>query len=342
MQYVIGSGPAGIACSKALIKRGEKVTMLDAGMNLEKNRQATIDRMKTQTFEEWDKKDITLLKEKSEPTIDGLPKKYVYGSDYTYRGIDTQFPVDMKDCICQPTYAAGGLTSAWGAAIMPYAQEDIESWPIKITDLEPYYEQVLKFVPLATKEDSLSQKFPLYTNKITKLPTSKQAHHMLYNLNLNKIKLEQKNIFFGNSRLAVAAEPPCASCGMCMYGCPYQIIYNSAYSINELLLEEKFTYTPNIIVDKIEEKNRYVVIHAHKLNNGEEISFQAENVFIGAGAFSTTKIMLETFNWENRSVIMKDSQSFLIPMILTKQIMNVPQERLHTLPQIFLEIYQEK
>ena len=33
--YVIGSGPAGVSCAKALLHQGAAVTMLDAGVRLD-------------------------------------------------------------------------------------------------------------------------------------------------------------------------------------------------------------------------------------------------------------------------------------------------------------------
>ena len=38
MHCVIGSGPAGVACARALLARGATVRMLDAGLELEPDR----------------------------------------------------------------------------------------------------------------------------------------------------------------------------------------------------------------------------------------------------------------------------------------------------------------
>ena len=35
MYYIIGSGPSGVSCAYALLRQGRKVTMLDAGLELE-------------------------------------------------------------------------------------------------------------------------------------------------------------------------------------------------------------------------------------------------------------------------------------------------------------------
>ena len=339
MNFVIGSGPAGVACAKALIERGESVTMLDAGITLEEDRRAAIDRLNGQPFERWDQQDISLFKENSSPTIEGLPKKYVYGSDYTYRDVEKHIPFEAKDCTCQPTLAQGGLSTAWGAAVMPYSREVIADWPITLDDLAPYYEKVFTFVPLAAQEDAPADRYPLYSHKTTNLTNSRQAARMLGKLNQNRERLAQKGILSRNARLAVASHPSCIYCCMCMYGCPCQIIYNSAYTLNELRSHPQFTYIGGIVVDKTEEQGDHVTIYSHKLKDFETLSFTGERAFIGAGAFATTRIMLQTLKWEDRPVLMKDTQSFQLPLLLTKQIMGVTTERLHTLPQVFLELY---
>ena len=42
---MIGSGPAGVACAKALLARGVPVTLLDAGVQLESERMALLDEL---------------------------------------------------------------------------------------------------------------------------------------------------------------------------------------------------------------------------------------------------------------------------------------------------------
>jgi 2-polyprenyl-6-methoxyphenol hydroxylase-like FAD-dependent oxidoreductase len=42
--FIIGSGPTGVAAASALLKRGLKVTMLDAGLSLEESKQLALNR----------------------------------------------------------------------------------------------------------------------------------------------------------------------------------------------------------------------------------------------------------------------------------------------------------
>ena len=46
MNFVIGSGPAGVAAAHALVTRGLVVTMLDAGLMLEEKRIETVQKLR--------------------------------------------------------------------------------------------------------------------------------------------------------------------------------------------------------------------------------------------------------------------------------------------------------
>ena len=90
MYYIIGSGPAGISCAMALVKKGLNVTMLDYGLEIETERKAVVERMGRTDHQDWGKKDIDHLKENMEASSRGVSNKYIYGSDFPYR-IDNDF-----------------------------------------------------------------------------------------------------------------------------------------------------------------------------------------------------------------------------------------------------------
>jgi len=51
--YVVGSGPAGVACAKALLGAGKQVRMLDAGLTLEAEREGLVGKLRRSQPEEW-------------------------------------------------------------------------------------------------------------------------------------------------------------------------------------------------------------------------------------------------------------------------------------------------
>ena len=68
---------------------------------------------------------------------------------------------------------------------------------------------------------------------------------------------------------------------------------------------------------------------------------------MGSGFLSTTKIVMNSYETKERlSLKGRDSQHFIFPVLLKKNLLNVEQENLHTLSQLFMILnktnYKEK
>ena len=253
--FVIGSGPAGISCAKALIERGESVTMLDAGIKLELNKQKILDKLYTTSNNNWSQKDINEIKGNMQANVKGVSTKYIYGSNYPYQQADKYINASYDGAICKPSFGQGGLSAVWGASVMPYLDSDFKEWPFKIKELQPYYIKVLNFMPLSLNEDSLLKQFPSYCKEPQPFHYSTQASSLLFDLNKNKKQLNNKGFYFGSSRLAVnfnflnnhkPSSKGCIYCNLCMYGCPYKLIYDTSFTLKELINHPNFKYIKGI------------------------------------------------------------------------------------------------
>lgn len=339
MHYVVGSGLAGVACSMALVARGEEVTMLDAGLGLEPELESLVASLSRQPQRDWDAGALARIKVLGGG--EGVPRKLVYGSEYVYEHPRGRQLVTGNGVDFAPSYALGGLSNAWGAAMLPYLQSDIEDWPITIGDLAPYYERVLDFVPLAASVDSLADRFPLYTENHCDHRASKQADRFLASLERHRSGLAEDGFTFGKSRLAVTVQRPsgdgCVYCGLCMFGCPYGLIYSSRETLAKLQADPNFKYIGGVVVQRLKEDSDGVLIHT-KTITGEPQLFDADRVFIGAGAIPTTQLIMDTLDLDETTL--KDSQYFLLPMLAMTST-NARSEELHTLAQIFIELHDE-
>lgn len=346
MIYVIGSGPAGVSSAMALVKRGYQVTMLDGGMELEADRALMLRQFERQDAASWDAATIQRLKENMQSGTSGVALKYVYGSDFPYRETDTFIPKSARHAGIVSSLAKGGLSNVWGAAVLPYASEDIVDWPISIDELAPHYRAVLGFMRLAAVEDALSSRFPLYCDDFHALPQSRQIEKFLNDLGKNRQQLGARGFLFGGARLAVAAQNPhgygCATCGLCTYGCPYGLIYNSATTLNELMAHSAFTYVPDVVVTKLTEVGEEVIIQATSRSRSKQFSFHASRVYVGAGVLSTTRLLLESMQAYNHVLTVKDSQYFLLPLLRYRAMAGVTSERVHTLAQAFIEVFDSR
>jgi choline dehydrogenase-like flavoprotein len=343
MHCVVGSGPSGIACAQALLDKGLEVRMLDAGLKLEASRAQAVEQLSTSDPAGWDPKLVAMLQEQLTATAAGLPQKLSFGSDFPYRDGEKILSCTFDGVGLRPSLAQGGLSNVWGAAMLPHLDSDIGDWPVKTAQLASHYSAVLKMTGMAARRDSLAALFPLYTDEPGTLELSRQARTMLDRMDRNQAQLRQNGIHHGGARVAVKArrsstDTGCVYCGMCMHGCPYGYIYNSASTLRELERNPRFTYQPDTIVTSLIENADSVTIHSHdRLADGEQTTV-ASRVYLAAGVIPTTKLLLESRRDFDRTLWMKDSQYFLIPLLFARRTPGIRQEALHTLSQLFLEI----
>jgi len=341
--YIIGSGPTGVSAAKALLDRGLTVTMLDAGITLEKSKQSALDQTSSSSPADWNRGHLEDFKSGTKATAKGITLKLAYGSDFPYRGGE-QFISRNGDIGIVPSLAQGGFSNVWGAAMLPYLPEDTSDWPINIRELDPHYRAVLGLTGLAAHHDELAQKFPLFVEPHNGLRTGSVVRSLLDDLNANRDNLAKHDIVFGHSRLAVAERnrhgSSCAACRMCMFGCPLGLIYNSADTLNSLREHPNFTYHQNVVVKTFREVADHVEIKAYHLTSGENLEFQASRLLVAAGTLATTRLVLESLEATNAAVTLKDSQYFLLPLLRNRAPAGFEKdEPEHTLSQAFIEIF---
>lgn len=342
MIFVIGSGPAGVACATALLDGGEKVTMLDAGLELEPARLSKVANLRSMPSTSWTKESMTFLRDGADTTPDGIPMKPAYGSDFAYRN-PTGHPIISDGAYGRPSFARGGFSNVWGASVLPYRTEDMSDWPITAGDLVPHYRAALAMMPFSARHDRLEEEFPLYHDDPGMLEGSSQAAALLRDLEVGASRLSAHGVHFGTSRLAVQAEgaggrPGCVHCGKCIYGCPYGYIYNSTDTLAELRRSDAFSYRPGVVVEQLEEVSSQVEVRGRNLDGTGSFRMRADRVFIACGVLSTARIILTSLDAYEQPVHALDNCYFLLPFVRYRGVPEAMRERLHTLAQVFIEV----
>ena len=342
---VIGSGPAGVSCAVALLAQGQRVLMIDAGNDLEPEKQAKLAELQNVPHKEWWGPKGAWLREGMESSVEGIPLKLAYGSDFPYRTAQGAPTVDGTGVNTKYSLGKGGFSAVWGSAIMPYRPHDLAGWPITFNDLAPHYAAVTGFMPVSQEEDGLTSDFPMFA-ATQAMPLSAQAAALETKLKAHERALHAKGVTFGRSRLAVnsrgvGAPGPCVRCGLCMYGCPYGLIYSTAQTVDAMKADPNFAYAPGFVVTRVEERGQQVVIQATG-RAGEPETFTAERAFVGAGVLASTALMLRSLEAFERAVTLKESHYFLLPMLRLRQVPGFERGALHTLAQMFFEILDER
>jgi choline dehydrogenase-like flavoprotein len=345
--YVIGSGPAGVACAKALLAQGVRVAMLDAGLQLEPEKVALVRQMATRDPAHWTAHERTAIKSGLVAGVKGIGQKLQFNSDFAYRGIAGKNSWRGAGTGLLPSLALGGLSNVWGAAMLPHRDEDIGDWPVKNAALAPHYRAVTEFAEVSAQSDGLDDWFPLYQDQPQALRTGAQAAVLLRNLDRQRDELHGAGWRFGQSRIAVRAqESPhgrgCTYCRECMGGCVYECIYNSAFTVREMLADKKISYHGNVIVKQVREQGKKIIIEGVDWRTNAPLKFEGARGYLAAGVVPTAQIFLRSQAAYDRPLILRDSQYFMLPLLTARRTPDVQTEAFYTLSQIFLEICQPR
>jgi choline dehydrogenase-like flavoprotein len=339
---VVGSGPAGVACAHALVALGTPVTMLDAGVEMEPDLRQLLATMSGQSPAEWSAAAVERIKRPTEASDRAIPLKAAYGSLFPYRKAVQAPALDTRGVDALPSYAAGGFSNVWGATVLPYHSRDITDWPIRIEELAPHYRAIASLMPVAERTDRLARDFPLVTDGSGALEPSRQAAALMRDLESSADALEADGWRFGHARLAVVPSKTdgggCAYCGLCLYGCPYGLIYNATSTLARLRQSPAFSYRGDVVVTRVSESASGVRLHAESRTTGEPLTFAADRVYLAAGVFNTTAILLASLDAYDTPLTMLDSQLFLVPTLRYEGVPSVARERLFTLSQVFVEL----
>ena len=343
MHCVIGSGPAGTACAKALLARGAEVRMLDVGLELEPERVRLAREMAAVKSSQWRPAQIAGLKRDMDVSAKGLPQKLAFGSNYPYREAEDHVPWSGHGASVRPSLALGGFSTLWGAAMLPHSDADMEDWPVKNRDLAQHYRAVLAFTGLAAQRDDLEELFPLHCENPGALNSSRQADQLLENLGRHRAGLRAAGWRYGRARLALRTAdspqgPGCVYCKMCLYGCPYSCIYNSADTVREMRADGKFEYQSDVIVTRLREEAGKVFVSGYHRRTRAPLAMECERVYLAAGIVPTTQILLRSQNAYDRPVRARDSQYFVFPLVTARRARGVCDEPLFTLSQVFIEL----
>jgi ferredoxin len=273
-----------------------------------------------------------------------IPRKLLFGSDFPYREASEHLRLSSDGVGLEPSFAFGGHSNIWGAAVMPYIDSDIEGWPIRVAELAPHYVACASMLKPSAERDDLADVFPLYATPSGQVAASAQASSLIAKMALHRTGLAAAGVRFGRARVAIRAPGPdggCIYCGLCLAGCPDDFIFKTPPLIDAYAKHSKLVYQNNVVVETVSENDDSVLVQGYDLHTRAPRTFRGKRLFIAGGPISTTSMLLRSGRLHNSAARLKDSQYFLLPLLTARGPKNVAEERLHTLSQIFIEMFDK-
>lgn len=320
MNLVVGSGPSGVAAASALLDAGKPVTMLDIGRVLEP------DRCQAYRYLQYPRK----------ATFGDDPaRKLIFGSSYPYL-TDREAGLIQNGTKCLASGGKGGLSAVWGASVLPFPEDEIGNWPFPAGDLHDHYQKAAVLLGIAGAVDGLASRFPFYSPPLLPLKPSLQGQSVLSRLTDNAALLKSHGFTFGLARHAVKSSA-CEYDGTCLSGCERGAIWNASTAVEALKKRDGFEYHGGVRVLSIEERPDGVRLHAAREGQSRTV-FDGKNVFLGCGPLATARLVCGSFGAPVEGLPLLSQPYFVLPLLLDRDVPGAPEQRLHTLAQLFLEL----
>lgn len=339
---VVGSGPSGAAAAYGLIKAGLHVTMLDVGIEIEPGLRdlcANVGPVDTDAF-------LGRVRRQRSATgrTRSIPAKMPFGSDFAYRSIGaTEVSVDARSRLVT-SLALGGLSRTWGANVCHVAEHDVDSWPIRASDLDPHVATLGELVDVSgSAGDILDRRYSaVLASQSESFPLGPQGHWIMSRIGANVEALAARGLYCGRAKLAIGPRyasngKGCVSCGLCMHGCPYNAIFSSADIVARLRREPGFRYLPGHLVRGFRENGEDVVVRCEELAGGATVQFRAGRLFLACGVIATTALVARSLGLVDHTFTIQDSTKYLFPFLTERRVRGALAHPANTLSQVFVQ-----
>jgi len=330
---VVGSGPSGVSAAKALLERGRTVTMIDVGEQLEPLLEACRAELAAREPQDWNQ--AALAAYKAPQLQQGDDEIRRYGSDFVVRDAVRLLRNRPPWLGLRPSFARGGLSNAWGAAVLPYRQEDLANWPVSAQDLAPHYKAVARFMPVAGASDALEDFFPAFGMSGARLLVqSGQAASLLKRIDDKRAVLKGMYVVGGAARQAASAD--CRRCGLCLHGCPFEYIFKASQTVTAMQRDPRFEYRSGLRAISFEQTAQLVRLVCKQADGTIEI-IEGERLFLAGGVLPSAQIVLNAMG--ARELVLHDSQHFFLPLVhLWNSSVDPAKEARHAMTEVFIEL----
>jgi hypothetical protein len=105
-----------------------------------------------------------------------------------------------------------------------------------------------------------------------------------------------------------------------------------------LLGNANFSYQSGVVIDQVRESAQGAELLGYELASRQPLAWQGSRAFLAAGTMATTRILLRSLGAYDQTTWFKDSQYFLMPLLLLRKVRGATRESLHALTQVFLEM----
>ncbi len=323
---VIGSGPSGYAGALAFCRRQERVCVLDVGY--EPKREPTVEEnlytycQNNDVFNLLVGEDYSGLGGRLEQSGSRPAKLNSPRMEFINRGVQKWQPVEGAGFKPVQSLAKGGLANAWGAGLYEFTERDLRGFPIRRSDLAPYYSFLTSHIGISGAHDDLQSEFGHTENLQESVKLSRKADCLLRRYEKRKAWMHRKGIRVGRPRLGVLTSPKdgrsaCRYDNLEFWEPELQCIFNPRHAFERLQGDSNLDYRSAHLVQAyryLVSENAYQV-NGLRIDTGETFSIKCRRIFLAAGSINSAKIVLQSRHDYNSELPLLDNTAVQLPLV---------------------------
>jgi hypothetical protein len=221
------------------------------------------------------------------------------------------------------SYAAGGMSNAWGAQLFRYTDADIEEagdWPINATTLDPFYADLEAHIGIAGEIDDMAGFLGGTHELLPAVEIVPAARHLLARYQSRREALRGfRGLRLGRSRLAVLTRPhrnyPAYAYGATEFFRTDQPgLYTARRTLDELRATDAITYLGGMRLSSFRESSEHVEVEMQGVHG--MATLRARHLLLGCGTLHTAKLVLAHAGNGNACLPFIDHPPTLLPLFL--------------------------
>lgn len=325
---IVGSGAAGAAAALELTEQGIKPLILDVGYE-KTHRSPEVEenlysyRERHNTFDLLIGDDFSGLRNLIGQRL--MPVKLTSPhTKYVTEGANLLSPIEESEFSAIQSFARGGLANAWGGGLYRYTDDDLKMFPIRVTDLNPYFDKLTIEVGISGTDDDLRPFFGSSQYLLPPLRLSYNASKLFRAYQSRKRVLHKRGFHLGRPRVGILSKNGDSRSAFRYQNLEFcqevSSIYSPRFTIDRLIADGKVNYENHTLVQSWEELDGVVTVECVNIRTGHPVSYKCRMLVLAAGAINTTKIVLSSFRDYKTRLHLLENPALMIPLVLPSSI----------------------
>jgi choline dehydrogenase-like flavoprotein len=319
---IVGSGPAGVSAARQL--KGKGVCMIDVGVlpKLHFPFATLADALASGEKEQLLGPGFETLANLVNPCAVHPKLKSVATSHVAGGEPFSVYAADGKEILrSRGSYAAGGMSNAWGGQLFRYTETDlfeVGDWPIDTECLKEHYDDLERHIGFSGVEDDMAPFLGEVNRLLPPSPIIPSAEYLLERYRQRKMRANEKGLTLGRSRLAVLTEEyrgysPYKFGETEFFTTEQEGIYTASRTLRELQAENSVEYIAGTKLLVYREFSEFVEVEIEDCSTRERKTLRARHLLLGCGTLHTAQIVLLNNQAKNHRLPFLDHPPTLVP-----------------------------